>query len=221
MSGQEGWNEKSRDLLARMLRDSGCSEFGMMVASGHGKGCVPDIAHDHWGAPYVIDEAGCEVADSLVSFSDEGDVSACAWVKVTPYSPVVGLGVDLVDAVDFREAERGSFLVRALFNEDEVRLVRESHPKDVPVGYAFAFGAKEAAFKATSQPLRAWRQRHDGGLFFEVRDFALAADGLHAEGVRRAANVFPTLGIDRIRLGHASLSDLVLVVALAIGINET
>ena len=134
---------------------------------------------------------------------------------------VYEVGVDLVDAADFREAERGSFLVRALFNEDEVRLVRESHPKDVPVGYAFAFGAKEAAFKATSQPLRAWRQRHDGGLFFEVRDFALAADGLHAEGVRRAANVFPTLGIDRIRLGHARLGDLVLVVALAIGTNET
>lgn len=178
--------------------------------------CAARIAHDAAGAPYVVDATGSEIKDTLVSFSDEGDVRACAHLTRKAGSPVVGLGVDLVDAGEFRDEERGAFLVRSLFGESEARLAQGVNGKDHPLAYAYAFGAKEAAFKATSQSLRAWRQGGGTGIFFEVRDFALAQDTVHEVGVRRAASLFDTLGIARIELEHVTYGDLVLIVAVAL-----
>lgn len=219
MSEHTGWTDEARGLLAEMLRGKGCAEYGVAVTPRHEGQYAFRVTNDRRGAPYVVDDTNTEVADTLVSFSDEGGLYACAWVKLDKHSPLVGLGIDLVDAGEFRETERGDFLVHALLFDDEARLACELHPEDTPLGYAFAFGAKEAAFKATSQPLRAWCQRHGRGLFFEVRDFALATDGAHEIGVRRAVDVFSALGIDRIELGHVMLGDLVFVVALALGTN--
>ncbi len=220
MSKHTDWTSAARGLLAKMLQDKGCDEFDVSVVSGHEEQCPFGIAHDRRGAPYVVDASSAEVAGTLVSFSDEEGTCASAWIKKGAQSPVVGLGIDLVDISAFREQGRGDFLVHALLFDDEARLARELHPEDAPLGYAYAFGAKEATFKATSQPLRAWCRRHGRGLFFEVRDYALATDGTHEMGVRRAVDVFSALGIDRVELGHVMLGDLVFVVALALGASE-
>lgn len=216
MSFQDDLTGDARALLARMLRERDCDEWDVRVTCGREQGFVGSIAHDQRGAPYVVDPTGAEVTDTFVSFSDEGDVCTCAWLRVAPASPVVGLGIDLVDASDFRTKERGTFLVHALFGEGEARTARATHPEDASLGYAFAFGAKEAAFKATSQSLRSWCLAQGKGMFFEVRDFALADDATHSKGVRHAVDVFAALGIDRIELGHVARGDLVLVIAVAL-----
>ena len=186
--------------------------------------CIPlsdgrtlEIVHDERGGPVVLDEKGQWDDSVLVSLTDEGDCVACAWARIAEGSPVVGLGIDLASEADFAGG-RGERFVPLLFSARERELVPRLFPDDLALGYAFAFSAKEAAFKSCAAPLRRWYQTHDEELSFDVRSFELVdrarEDGTARKGEARRA--MDQLGIERIELARMALGPRALTIALAL-----
>lgn len=172
------------------------------------------IVHDEREAPFVAN-----APDLLVSLSDEKGVAACAWTRPRPGSALVGLGIDLASVEDFA-GERGATFNHLLFSKHERRLVtsRYENAGRMEYGYAMAFSAKEAAFKACAAPLRTWYATHNDLLEFEVREFELA-DFSHARGTLRSAEAqraMGLMGIQTIALHHVELSGAVMTVAFAL-----
>ena len=191
------------------------------VPLAHGETLL--VAHDGWGAPYA--ELGDEVhsenlAGPLVSLADEHGLELCAWVRPLPGSRVLGVGIDLVGLGDFT-GERGAQMVPLLLSEHEIELARDGLAGSYEEGCAFAFAAKEAAFKACSAPLRA-RFGPDGPgegkPFYEVREFELA-DGRRVRGTLRKARAqaaMDELGIAVALAAHATAGDALVCAALVL-----
>ena len=180
----------------------GWDEGGSRIVP-HEDGTRLVLTHDEREAPYALRPDGREDTGLLVSLSDEDALATCAWARVTPDSQVVGLGIDLADPRDFAGA-RGE-----RFN----RLA----PGDEALGYAYAFSAKEAAFKACAAPLRRWYEAHDEELVFDLRGFELA-DLRHEAGTARdgaAQAALDALGIRAIELFRTEVQGCACTVAWA------
>lgn len=175
------------------------------------------LAHDEREAPVCLGDDGTWDDSLLVSLSDEGAVALCAWLEAPERTPIAGIGVDLATRGDFA-GERGATFNHLLFTEHEQGLVDEICPHDHALGCAFAFSAKEAAFKACAAPLRAWYARHDQELVFDLRSFQLD-DADHEVGTARrgeAQQALDAMGIERIELARTSVGDLALTFAIAL-----
>ena len=212
----------------------GCEEYGVVVMRGasswgtHESGILTlptpygslalNIAYDEREAPYVVDDTGRERTDLLISLADEGDLIVCAWARVGAESPLLGVGIDLASTTDFDERPSQQRFIRLLFGETEHQLVAEGWPDDSALGYATAFGAKEAAFKATARPLRSWYEAHDEELAFEVRHFSMTSAHT-VRGERRnaaAQRAMDKMGIGRIKVSYTQVEGGALVVAVAL-----
>jgi hypothetical protein len=84
---------------------------------------------------------------------------------------------------------------------------------------AYAFSAKEAAFKSLAAPLRSWYQANTEELVFDLRDFELADDFHEAGSARKgaAARAMARMGISCIELARTELCGLALTFAVALG----
>ena len=174
------------------------------------------IAHDEREAPFLLGKDGLEDRTALLSRTDENDTVLTAWVRPATDSPVIGFGIDLVTLSDF-EGEHGAFLIEHLLSEQDQLFVPELSPI-ASAASAYAFSAKEAAFKACSQPLRAWVDAGNDDLYFEVRGFELL-DTAHEAGTARSAEAqaaMDLLGIRSIELMRASAGDLAVTLAFAL-----
>lgn len=238
---------EARAVLLRLASPHGCDDVGVAFArtgswnAGPTRrirlddGTVLSLAHDEREAPVVTRaDGGCDDTradggrddtradgnwdDSiLVSLSDEGELAACAWARVAEGSRIAGLGIDLADPVDFA-GKRGATFNHLLFTERDEKLAAALSPRDPALGYAFAFSAKEAAFKACAAPLRAWYRRQSEELLFDLRGFELA-DERHEVGTARhgeAQRALDALGIGSIELARLTVKGLALTVALAL-----
>ena len=174
--------------------------------------CTLTIGHDEREAPIAIN-----AEDVLISLTDEGEVALCAWALPAATSRIAGIGLDLASVEDFA-GERGATFNRLLFSPHEQEFVSEWYASRPEAGFAFAFAAKEASFKALAAPLRTWYGTHEEELTFEVREFELA-DATHERGTLRhacAQRAMDALGIMSIELHHRVLDDAVLVLAIAL-----
>lgn len=177
-------------------------------------GTTARLTHDEREAPFVMD-----APELLVSLSDEKGVAVCVWARPREGSALVGLGVDLASVEDFA-GERGDTFNHLLFSKHEQRLVASRYEEAgrTEYGYAMAFSAKEAAFKACAAPLRTWYAAHDDLLEFEMREFELE-DLSHARGTLRRAKAqwaMDHMGIRTVVLKHAELPEAVMTVAFAL-----
>lgn len=204
-----------RTAVEKLLCTAG-ARFGL---AGHGS-CTdapfPPIFHDERGAPYLRGNDGREDRGLLVSKTDEEASTLIAWVRPGGGSPVIGFGIDLVTLADF-EGERGRILVHHLLTRQDMRLAPELSPSPA-AARGYAFSAKEAAFKACSQPLRAWVDAGRGEFCFEARGFELA-DAAHEQGTARkgeAQAAMDALGISRIELLRAPAGGLLITAAFAL-----
>lgn len=226
---------EATDALARAAFGSlGCADYGVVIMAGAsswgthdtGRLVLPHqggdvsfmVSYDEREAPYATDETGREKTRVMLSLSDEDKALACAWACTNEGSPLLGVGVDLCSAADFDTSPSAQRYIDLLFSEQERALVQATWPDDLALGYATAFGAKEAAFKATAQPLRAWYRSHQEELAFEVRHFGLVsaheARGELRNGAAQAA--MRKMGIARIQVSYVKLGDAALVVACAL-----
>lgn len=181
-----------------------------------------EIAHDERGGPVALDEKKQWDDSVLVSLTDEGDCAACAWASIDADSPIVGLGIDLASKPDFA-GSRGERFVPLLFSARERVLVPQLFPDDLALGYAFAFSAKEAAFKSCAASLRRWYQTHDEELSFDVRCFELV-DRTQEDGTARtgeARRAMDLLDIERIELTRMALGSTAFTIALALAGSVT
>lgn len=225
-------------VLLRMTSPYGCDDAGVVFAragswnAGTTRRIRLDddtmfsLAHDEREAPVVIRADGSRddtQADSswddsiLVSLSDEGELAACAWARVAEGSRIAGLGIDLADPIDFA-GKRGATFNHLLFTERDEELAATLSPRDPALGYAFAFSAKEAAFKACAAPLRAWHRSQSEELLFDLRGFELA-DERHEAGTARhgeAQRALDAMGIESIELARLTVNGLALTIALAL-----
>lgn len=212
----------ARGLAARAI-GSHCAPFGAEVAvegdwrDGDDRlvtlsdGSRLRLVHDEREAPYSPADP-----DLLVSLTDEDGLSVCVWGVPCAGAGVAGLGIDLASTADFA-GERGAAYNRLLFSAHERDFVQKHYAEAPEVGFALAFSAKEAAFKACAAPLRTWDESHARELVFEVREFELA-DAAHARGTlrhARAQDAMDAMGICAIELLHAELDGAVLTIALA------
>lgn len=221
------------ELADATFADLGCTDYGVVVLGGatswgtHETGTLTlpcrdgilelRIAYDEREAPYVVDECGRERQDVLVSLSDEGTCLACAWAIVGDESPLLGVGIDLAETRDFDDRSVAQQFIKLLFCEREHELVRAGWPTAPSMGYATAFGAKEAAFKACARPLRAWYDTHDEELSFDIRHFSLV-EAHTARGEQRngaAQKAMDRMGIARMDVQYAVVDGKALVVATA------
>ena len=214
--------------------DLDCRSHGVVVLQGadswgaHERGhieiptpegiLVIPLAYDEREAPFAVDERGEEQRDLLLSLTDEDDYLACAWARVLPGSPLVGVGIDLSARHHFRERTSGRDLSRLLFTEHELALA-DALDDDPQLAYATLFASKEAAFKATAAPLRRWYDAHTEQLLFEVRHFVMDEVGIERGTGRNAAaqKAMDTMGLSQVAVRHASVCDMALVVGLALG----
>lgn len=190
-------------------------DAGGLSAFGRERGIA--IAHDRRGAPVAMRADGTEDTKLLVSLTDEAELTLCAWTQRRDGSPVLGVGIDLVDLGDF-SGERGEFLSGLILTERDRAVAREAWPKQPELGWAFAFSAKEAAFKACAAPLRRWYETHDEELAFDLRGFELA-DARHAQGSARrgeAGRAMGAMGIARIELCCERRENYLVTCALAL-----
>lgn len=174
------------------------------------------LDHDEREAPVRLDASDSWDDTLLVSLTDEEETCACAWARIPEGSSVVGLGIDLASTHDFAGA-RGERFNRLLFTQREHELAPLIGGGDLALGYAFAFAAKEAAFKALAAPLRRWYQTHQEELLFDVRCFELA-DADHEAGTARkgeAQRAMDKLDVGSIGLGRMTLGDRALTIAVA------
>ena len=175
------------------------------------------LAHDERGAPVATDAQGRWDDATLVSLTDEGDLALCAWARPPLGSPIVGLGVDLASAKDFA-GEMGARFNPHIFTEREHAIAPTLAAGDEALGYACAFSAKEAAFKACAAPLRAWYRTQSHELIFDITSFELG-DAWHELGTARkghAARAIAALGIARIELARATFDGIALTLAIAL-----
>lgn len=174
------------------------------------------IAHDDREAPLLLGKDGFEDRTALLSRTDEDDTVLTSWIRPAGSSPVVGFGIDLVTLSDF-EGEHGAFLTQHLLTEQDLCHTPQLSP--IPaIASAYAFSAKEAAFKACSQPLRSWVDAGNGDLFFEVRCFELL-DPVHEHGTARhgeAQAAMDVLGIASIELLRGAAGNLAVTLAFAL-----
>jgi len=211
------------ELAARALAHRRCEPFGIAIARKVTSGTLAhellgiDVAHDDRGAPYA---AGTD--SPLISLTDEGDLVACAWATPQEGSRVLGVGIDLADPSDFDRENARERIVRLMFFDEERALAKGAGLDDRPLTWARLFSAKEAAFKATSQALRAYYRTNDEELFFEVRDFSSTSwDEVH--GVARvgdAAYGAARLDIQTIKVYATEVEGLALTCAIALGKGE-
>jgi phosphopantetheinyl transferase (holo-ACP synthase) len=226
---------QSAALSSRIFAGRGCSRCGIRIvsrpredgraSSWHDTAVTilrPDgtleelpIAHDERQAPYVVGDGSGGESRLMVSLTDENDLLGVAWAEPLPDSAVMGVGLDIASTSDFGMDERGDRFVRLLFTQAEQEEAERTHPENVPIGRAFVFSAKEAAFKAASQALRAWHLEHEEKVPFEVRNFSLQTDGTEALSEKRAGT-FEKLGIGSIVVEHVALADAVATCALAL-----
>jgi phosphopantetheinyl transferase (holo-ACP synthase) len=217
-------------LLRNALHAHGVSDGGVLVgppipldpgdlrAFGH-EGMHPlHVSHDEREAPVALHDDGSVDDGTLVSITDEQDTILLAWAAgCTPETRVIGLGIDLASLADFAGA-RGERFNRLLFTAGEQELVHKQWASQPELGYAFAFSAKEAAFKACAAPLRTWYRTHDEELLFDLRGFEL--DGwAHERGTARhgeAQRAMELLGITSIELHRLAWEDMALTIALAL-----
>ena len=174
------------------------------------------LDHDEREAPVRLNTSDNWDDTLLVSLTDEEETCACAWVRVPDDSLVVGLGIDLASTHDFA-GEHGARFNRLLFTQREHELAPIIGGGNLALGYAYAFAAKEAAFKALAAPLRRWYQTHQEELLFDVRCFELA-DATHESGTARkgeAQRAMDKLGVASIELGRMTLGNRALTVAVA------
>lgn len=199
----------------RLLEAHGCRDFTLEL-----DGPEPPFAveHDDRGAPFSADKDGLELSGILYSFSDEKEHALRAWARPPSSSPIVGLGIDLASTDDFDDRPVSQHFIRLLFTDREHELVRELWPGRPHLGYAAAFAAREAAFKATSQPLRRWYNSHDEALEYEVRHFSLVAPDLVRGEQRDAAaqHAMDAMGIDRIELAFGEVEGMAVACAIAL-----
>lgn len=189
-----------------------------------GGGKTLHIAHDGWGAPVAV-----EGDDMLVSLADERGLEVCAWADPSEGSRVVGLGIDLV-CIDDLAGVRGRQLAPLLLSEHEISLAQKLYGGHPELGYALAFSAKEAAFKACAAPLRVWRGTEGGEPVYEVRDFELARrnDGRRPlflsvcvlPAKPRAQTALKSMGIQEIRVTHARAANVLVTIALALNATK-
>lgn len=212
----------------------GCKDFGITIMRGatswgtHETGILTlpiasgardlRIAYDEREAPYVLGQDGQEDTSWAISLADEGDLLACAWARLGEGAPLLGVGVDLASSVDFEDRPFTQRFIKLVFDDTERAIVREGWPECPALGYATAFGAKEAAFKATAQPLRSWYRGNDEPLEFEVRHFSLASAHEARGELRDAAAQYAmdTMGIARISVSYTQVEGIALVVATSL-----
>lgn len=210
--------------LAREALATRCDAYGLLVepvgAWGSrearrvpiGNNTTLSLVHDEREAPF-------DAADKnlLVSLTDENEVAALVWARPRPASQAVGVGLDLASTSDFA-GSRGERFNPLLFSGTEQDFVRERYPGRTEMGFAYAFSAKEAAFKCLAEPLRRWYQDHSEELMFEMREFELA-DATHERGTLRHAHAqaaMDAMGVRAIELYHCELNDTVLTLAVAL-----
>ena len=212
----------------------GCEDYGIAIMRGatswgtHETGILTlpmadgphdlRIAYDEREAPFVVGPDGQEDTSLAISLADEGDLLACAWARMTSDSPLLGVGVDLASSSDFDDRPFTQRFIKLVFDDTERTIVRGRWSEDLALGYATAFGAKEAAFKATAQPLRSWYRRHDEELAFEVRHFSLTTPHVARGELRDAAAQYALdkMCIARIVVNYAQVEGIALVVATSL-----
>ena len=223
------------DALAHeALGSLGCADYGITIARGatswgtHESGILTlpmadgdrdlQIAYDEREAPYVVGRDGQEDTRLMISLADEGDLLACAWARIDEGTPLMGVGVDLASSTDFDDRPFTQRFIKLVFDGTERSIVQNGWAADPSLGYATAFGAKEAAFKATAQPLRRWYRSHDELLEFEVRNFSLVSAHEARGELRDAAaqHAMDKMGISRIEVNYAQVEGIALVVATSL-----
>ena len=213
-------------LLATALTPYGASGWVRMAPAGvwnvRDERLIPEleggtlrVVHDERGAPYALTDAGAEDKGLLVSLTDEKDVVACAAARVDVSSDLVGIGIDLASPEDFA-GERGARFNHLIFSEREQALA-PTLAADEATGFAFAFSAKEAGFKACAAPLRRWYDTCDEVLEFDLTEFELADDHT-VQGTLRHAHAARAMELMGIRLLVVRLE--VCGLALSIGLAK-
>lgn len=217
---------KLQEVAGMMMRDAlseACSSYGVEVLEDGGTahtdrvislqgGRTVVLTHDEREAPFCVEGDG-----TLVSITDEDELALCVWAVPRPDSDVVGIGVDLASTCDFAGA-RGERFNHLLFSEHEQDFVQRHYSEEPALGYAYAFSAKEAAFKSLAAPLRAWYTTHEEELAFEVREFELE-DATHERGTlrhARAQTAMDAMGIRTIELFHTVPPGIAAVLTLAV-----
>ena len=213
------------DALAReVFGPLDCEDYGIVVLKGvtswsDAAEALPfRISHDEREAPFVIDDEGREQSDIKISFSDENDYIACAWARTKVGSRLLGVGIDLASTDDFGDKPAAQRFISLLFSDREHEIAREAYEADPSFAYAMLFGAKEAAFKATAQPLRTWYDTRDEELAFEVRHFSMVDPGIERGEQRNgsAQHAMDRMGVSLISIHHVPLDGMALVVATAL-----
>ena len=174
------------------------------------------VTHDVRGAPVATRADGTEDENLLLSLTDEDEVTLCGWAQKDAVSSLVGVGIDLVSPAEF-EGARGEYLRGLLFTDRDRAVISALWPERPHEGFAFAFGAKEAAFKALAAPLRRWYESHDEELVFDLRGFELM-DATHVAATARkgeAARAMGAMGVTRIELDWHMRDNYLVTCALA------
>ena len=207
--------ERAEIIVLQGAKSWGAHERGAIMLPDDGGTRVFPVSYDAREAPYTVDEQGLE--RTLISLSDEEGFLACTWARPRQGSSLVGVGIDLASPRDFDTSERGRRLTELMFTDAEHDLVNATFSSNLPYGYAVAFGAKEAAFKATAAPLRTWYRSHTEELSYDLRHFSLVdphrAQGEARDGTAQAA--LDKMGIARIAVQYAEVAGMALVVATA------
>lgn len=222
--------DEAHETLGRLLTPHNVRSFGIAHEGERPWGpadsrCIPltdaltpTLDHDEREAPFVVAQDGTPDDTLLVSLTDEEHARLCAWAQVTEPTKVRGLGVDLAATSDFAGA-RGARFNPLIFTKAELAWAdARAETGPVELSLAYAFSAKEAAFKSLAAPLRSWYATHTERLVFDVRDFELA-DDYHEVGCARkgaAARAMDAMGIACIELARTELAGMALTFAVAL-----
>lgn len=177
-----------------------------------------DVLHDERGGPYFAGKNGKEPADMILSRTDDSGLCLCVWAERGNGGSPLGIGIDLAAADDFKNRRNGSEqFARLVLDKNEILLARDIFVNDYPLGYAYAFSAKEAAFKSTAPALREWYRTHNEQLIFEVREFVQTEPGrMRGTGLNgNAHKACSKLGITDIAVSYAILPGAVFTIACA------
>ena len=221
--------ERARETFGRLVAPHGITSFGVIRERDWGPAAcrsipltdeaVANLGHDEREAPFVAGPDGSTDDTWLVSLTDEDQLRLCAWVRAEGQTRVRGIGVDLASVHDFA-GERGERFNHLLFTKSELAWA-EARTAEAPIelSLAYAFSAKEAAFKSLAAPLRSWYQANTEELVFDLRDFELADDFHEAGSARKgaAARAMARMGISCIELARTELCGLALTFAVALG----
>lgn len=186
----------------------------MFVSMGEGTRFVTD--HDERGAPFVLNRFGIEDTSRIVSLADEHELTAGIVLELSEGSPIVGVGIDLCATDDFTDTPSNDRFCRRLFSDAELTLAAQGIFGPNEMGRAWLFSIHEAAFKATSQAVRAWyEQDHCApSIHFTIRDFTVT-NPHDATPCARAVPALEKLSIGRIVTESAPFHGMALTIALA------